>query len=155
MVTAWEVVQSAVSEVEQYRRVAATEIEPCRIRGDFVADLSHLLAELIENALVYSGVLLPVEVYGWRELDEYCLAVVDWGIGMSPEELARANARLSGHESFLVAPTRYLGHYVAGRLTGRLGAHVELRPTEGSGITAYVGLPAAVLVEEAGVRAAT
>ncbi|MFG2985081.1 ATP-binding protein [Streptomyces sp. NPDC048258] len=116
---------------------AATEIEPCRIRGDFVADLSHLLAELTENALVYSAVQLPVEVYGWRDLDEYCLAVVDRGIDMSPEELARANARLSGDESFLVAPTRYLGHYVAGRLTGRLGAHVELRPTEGSGITAY------------------
>ncbi|MEU4348341.1 hypothetical protein [Streptomyces sp. NPDC023838] len=62
---------------------------------------------------------------------------------------------LSGDESLLAAPTRYPGHYVAGRLTGRLGAHVELRPTEGSGITAYVGLPAAVLVEEAGVRAAT
>ncbi|MET9571749.1 hypothetical protein ABZY34_21870 [Streptomyces virginiae] len=52
--------------------MAATAIEPCRIRGDFVADLSHLMAELIENALVHSAVLLPVEVYGWRDLDEYC-----------------------------------------------------------------------------------
>ncbi|MEU6879417.1 nitrate- and nitrite sensing domain-containing protein [Streptomyces sp. NPDC046712] len=154
-VTAREVVQSAVAEVEQYRRVATADIEPCRIRGDAVADLSHLLAELIENALVYSSVQLPVEVYGWRDLDEYCLAVVDRGVGMGMDDLARANARLSGDESFLVAPTRYLGHYVVGRLAARLGAHVELRPTDGNGITAYVGLPAAVLAAEAAVAATT
>ncbi|WP_329119435.1 sensor histidine kinase [Streptomyces sp. NBC_01353] len=153
-VTAREVVQSAVAEVEQYRRVTTADVEPCRIRGDAVADLSHLLAELIENALVYSAVQLPVEVYGWRDLDEYCLAVVDRGVGMGTEALARANARLAGDESFLVAPTRQLGHYVVGRLAARLGAQVELRPTDGSGITAYVGLPATVLATEGAVPAA-
>ncbi|WP_175439020.1 sensor histidine kinase [Streptomyces vilmorinianum] len=154
-VTAREVVQSAVAEVEHYQRVATADIEPCRIRGDAVADLSHLLAELIENALVYSAVQLPVEVYGWRDLDEYCLAVVDRGVGMGADDLARANARLSGDESFLVAPTRYLGHYVVGRLAARLGAHVELRPTDGNGITAYVGLPVTVLAPEVAVPATT
>ncbi|MFD7320634.1 nitrate- and nitrite sensing domain-containing protein [Streptomyces sp. NPDC059875] len=154
-VTAREVVQSAVAEVEQYQRVATADVEPCRIRGDAVADLSHLLAELIENALVHSSVQLPVEVYGWRDLDEYCLAVVDRGVGMGADDLARANARLSGDESFLVAPTRYLGHYVVGRLAARLGAHVELRPTDGNGVTAYVGLPAAVLAPEVAVPATT
>ena len=152
-VTAREAVQSAVAEVEQYRRVATADVEPCRIRGDAVADLSHLLAELIENALVYSAVQLPVEVYGWRDLDEYCLAVVDRGVGMGAEALARANARLAGDESFLVAPSRQLGHYVVGRLAARLGAQVELRPTDGSGITAYVGLPATVLATEGVVPA--
>ena len=43
-----------VSEVEQYRRVAAVDVEACRIRGHAVAELSHLLAELIENALIFS-----------------------------------------------------------------------------------------------------
>ncbi|MFE5483738.1 nitrate- and nitrite sensing domain-containing protein [Streptomyces sp. NPDC056527] len=152
-VTIREVVQSAVAEVEQYRRVATADIEACRVRGDAVADLSHLLAELIENALVYSAVQLPVEVYGWRDLDEYCLAVVDRGVGMGAEALARANARLAGDESFLVAPTRQLGHYVVGRLAARLGAQVELRPTDGTGITAYVCLPATVLATEGVVPA--
>ncbi|MGP3924713.1 nitrate- and nitrite sensing domain-containing protein [Streptomyces sp. 8N616] len=144
-VTALEVVQSAVSEVEQYRRVSAADVGPCRFRGHAVAELSHLLAELIENALVFSPPHLPVEVYGWRDVDEYCLAVVDRGIGMSAAELDRANARLAGKESFLVAPTRFLGHYVVGRLAARLGAQVELRETEGSGTTAYVALPSSLL----------
>lgn len=144
-VGALEVVQSAVSEVEQYQRVAAVDVEPCRIRGHTVAELSHLLAELIENALVFSPPHHPVEVYGWRDGAEYCLAVVDRGVGMTAEALARSNARLSGEQSFLVAPTRFLGHYVVGRLSARLGAQVELRETEGSGITAYVALPPALL----------
>ncbi|MEU4997100.1 nitrate- and nitrite sensing domain-containing protein [Streptomyces sp. NPDC021622] len=142
-----EVVQSAVAEVEQYQRVRTVEVEGGRIRGHAVAEVSHLLAELIENALVFSPPLNPVEIYGWRDGTEYCLAVVDRGIGMTEENLTRSNARLSGREPFLIAPTRFLGHYVVGTLAARLGAHVELRPTEGSGITAYVALPAALLQE--------
>jgi HAMP domain-containing protein len=141
-VTVTEVVQSAVSEVEQYQRVAATDIEHCRIRGHCVAELSHLLAELVENALMFSPPQQPVAVYGWRDGGEYCLAVVDRGIGMTAQRMAEANALLSGKgASLLASPTRFLGHHVVGALATRLGAHVELRPTEGSGVTAYVALP--------------
>ncbi|MGP3999358.1 sensor histidine kinase, partial [Streptomyces sp. 8N706] len=148
-VSALEAVQSAISEVEQYRRVAAVDIEPCRIRGHAIADLSHLLAELIENALVFSPPHLAVEIYGWRDGSEYCLAVVDRGVGMTAESLALSNARLAGEESHLLPPTRFLGHYVVGRLAARLGAQVELRETEGSGITAYAALPPALLAAPA------
>ncbi|GAA2631805.1 nitrate- and nitrite sensing domain-containing protein [Streptomyces vastus] len=147
MVTVTEVVQSAVAEVEQYRRVAAVDVEACRIRGHAVAELSHLLAELVENALMFSPPQQQVEVYGWRDGAEYCLAVVDRGIGMTLERMAEANALLSGSGSFLTAPTRFLGHHVVGALASRLGAHVELRPTAGSGVTAYVALPAALVRE--------
>ncbi|MCZ0987982.1 hypothetical protein O1M54_23980 [Streptomyces diastatochromogenes] len=141
-VTVTEVVQSAVSEVEQYQRVAVTDIEPCRVRGHCVAELSHLLAELVENALMFSPPQQPVAVYGWRDGGEYCLAVVDRGIGMTAQRMAQANALLSGQGgSLLAAPTRFLGHHVVGALATRLGAHVELRATEGSGVTAYVALP--------------
>ncbi|WP_328399002.1 nitrate- and nitrite sensing domain-containing protein [Streptomyces sp. NBC_00390] len=149
LVTAAEVVQSAIAEVEQYQRVAVVDMEPSRIRGRAVAELSHLLAELMENALVFSPPTQQVEVYGWRDGAEYCLAVVDRGLGMTAEELARSNARLAGREPFLVAPSRYLGHYVVGTLAARLGAQVELRPTEGQGgaggVTAYIALPAGLI----------
>ncbi|MGW7425998.1 ATP-binding protein [Streptomyces sp. NPDC054813] len=102
------------------------EIEPRRISGRAVAELSHLLAELVENALPFSPPDQPVDVHGWGDGDDYCIAVVDHGVGMSPEGLARANARISGEEAFLVAPTRYLGHYVVGRLARRLGVEVLL-----------------------------
>ncbi len=148
-----EVVQSAVAEVEQYQRVAVTDVQPCRVRGHCVAELSHLLAELVENALMFSPPKQPVEVYGWRDGAEYCLAVVDRGIGMTAARMAEANAVLSGRDAFLKAPTRFLGHHVVGALAARLGAHVELRPTQGSGVTAYVALPSA-LVQEVSTAAA-
>ncbi|MFD3504982.1 nitrate- and nitrite sensing domain-containing protein [Streptomyces sp. NPDC058678] len=149
-----EVVQSAVAEVEQYQRVAVTDVQPCRVRGHCVAELSHLLAELVENALMFSPPKQPVEVYGWRDGAEYCLAVVDRGIGMTAARMTEANAVLSGRDAFLKAPTRFLGHHVVGALAARLGAHVELRPTQGSGVTAYVALPNA-LVQEVSTTAAT
>ncbi|MBT2505331.1 nitrate- and nitrite sensing domain-containing protein [Streptomyces sp. ISL-98] len=158
LVTASEVVQSAIAEVEQYQRVAVVDVQDGRIRGRAVAELSHLLAELIENALIFSPPSRPVEIYGWRDGGEYCIAVVDRGTGMSTEDLARSNARLAGRESFLIAPSRYLGHYVVGTLAARLGAQVELRPTQGQdgacGVTAYIGLPSS-LVEAPEIQAVT
>ncbi len=145
-VTVAEVVQSAVAEVEQYQRVAVAGVEYCRIRGHAVAELSHLLAELVENALMFSPPTQSVEIHGWRDAGEYCLAVVDRGIGMTADRLAQSNALLSGGgTSLLAAPTRFLGHHVVGTLAARLGAHVELRPTEGSGVTAYIALPATLV----------
>jgi hypothetical protein len=106
-------------------------------------------------ALTASPPVRPVEVYGWQDGSEYCIAIVDRGTGMTEEELARANARLAGEESFLVAPTRFLGHYVVGTIAARLGAHVEVRHTQsppenpgssGGGVSAYVALPARLLI---------
>ncbi|MXM68822.1 histidine kinase [Streptomyces sp. HUCO-GS316] len=143
-----DVVRSAVSEVEQYRRVTSVDIEQCGIRGHSVAELSHLLAELVENALMFSPPHQPVEVYGWRDGGEYCLAVLDRGIGMTEERIREANDLLSGRNSAPhTATTRFLGHHVVGALAARLGAHVELRPTQGAGVTAYVALPAKLVQE--------
>ncbi|TXS53484.1 HAMP domain-containing protein [Streptomyces sp. uw30] len=146
-----DVVRSAVSEVEQYRRVTVVDIQQCGVRGHCVAELSHLLAELVENALMFSPPKQPVEVYGWRDGAEYCLAVVDRGIGMTPDRMAESNTVLSGKggDSLHATPTRFLGHHVVGALAVRLGAHVELRPTQGAGVTAYVALPSALIQEPA------
>ena len=146
-----EVVQSAVAEVEQYRRVLIATVEPVRVRGHAVADVAHLLAELIENGLTFSPPIEPVEVHGWHDTedDTYCFAVVDHGIGMSEADRERANARLSdaGEEAFLTAPARFLGHLVVGRLAHRLGegAHVHLFDTPGGGLSALLALPQRLL----------
>ncbi|WP_374064466.1 ATP-binding protein [Streptomyces himalayensis] len=124
-----EVVQSALAEVEQYQRVVVADVEHCWVRGPVVADLAHLLAELIENALTFSPPHEPVDVHGWTDGEDYCIAVVDHGIGLSAADLERCNARLAGEEAFLVAPTRFLGHYVVGQLARRLNAEVRLFDT--------------------------
>ncbi|WP_240436863.1 sensor histidine kinase [Streptomyces sporangiiformans] len=147
-----EVVQSAVAEVEQYRRVLIATVEPVRVRGHAVADVAHLLAELIENGLNFSPPTEPVEVHGWHDTedDTYCFAVVDHGIGMSEADKERAGARLSdsGEEALLTAPTRFLGHLVVGRLAHRLGegAQVQLFDTPGGGLSALLVLPGRLLV---------
>lgn len=146
-----EVVQSAVAEVEQYPRVLIAAVEPVRVRGHAVADVAHLLAELLENGLTFSPPTERVEVHGWYEAedDTYSFAVVDHGIGMSAADKERADARLSGagEDAFLAAPTRFLGHLVVGRLAHRLGegAKVHLFDTPGGGLSALLVLPGRLL----------
>ncbi|MGC9539254.1 sensor histidine kinase [Streptomyces sp. UG1] len=148
---ALEVAQSAVAEVEQYRRVLIATVEPVRVRGHAVADVAHLLAELIENGLTFSPPTEPVEVHGWydAEDDTYCFAVVDHGVGMSAADKERAHARFSdsGDQALLAAPARYLGHLVVGRLSHRLGdgTHVQLFDTPGGGLSALLALPGRLL----------
>ncbi|MGJ5754510.1 ATP-binding protein [Streptomyces puniciscabiei] len=70
------------------RRVAVTDIEQCRIRGHCAAELADLVAELVENALMYSPPRQPVAVDGRRDGGEYCLTVVDRGLGMTAQRMA-------------------------------------------------------------------
>ena len=60
----------------------------------------------MENALSFSPPDRDVEVYGQLMDEGYVLAVLDHGIGMPPKDLVRANRRLAGEETFVVAPTR-------------------------------------------------
>jgi signal transduction histidine kinase len=139
-----DIIRAAVSEVEDYQRVILRVVEPVTIVGTAAADLAHLLAELIENALLFSPSDETVEIRGLTQPAGYTLAIIDQGLGMTPDEIARANRRLAGAESFTVAPSKYLGHYVAGNLAVRHGIYVRLQHSPGAGITATVHLPAAL-----------
>jgi signal transduction histidine kinase len=141
-----EVIRSAISEVEDYQRVVLRDSDDMMIVGTAAAELGHLLAELIENGLASSPPETEVGVYARGNHEQYVIAVVDVGVGMDQEALARANARLRGAEPFTVTSTRYLGHYVVARLAQRLGAWVQLHESSISGITAKVVLPSQLLV---------
>jgi signal transduction histidine kinase len=94
-----------------------------------------------------------VQVRGRHSPDGgYGLAVIDDGIGMTEEQLEIANRRLAGEESFTVAPSRYLGHYVAGHLAASLGASIHLEQLPAGGLTAHIDLPASLLVERGPVN---
>ncbi|WP_229684240.1 sensor histidine kinase [Nocardia camponoti] len=142
-----DVIRAGLSEVDDYRRVVLRRVDDVAVAGAVVSELAHALAELIENGLAFSPPDLEVEVYGRKVAGGYLLAVVDHGVGMSAEALAEANARLRGEQDFIVASTRYLGHYVVGRLAGRLGIEVELNTSPVSGIVARLLLPPSVLVD--------
>ncbi|MEV5409468.1 nitrate- and nitrite sensing domain-containing protein [Thermopolyspora sp. NPDC052614] len=144
-----DVLRSALAEVEDYRRVVLRRVDHDVVRGSAVAEVAHLLAELIENALVFSAQDQDVEIQARCDATEYHIAIVDQGVGMDAEGLATANAKLRGERSFLVAPTRQLGLFVVGRLAERLGIKVWLHDSPLAGITARVVLPVDLLVRDA------
>jgi signal transduction histidine kinase len=144
-----DVIRAALGEVEDYQRVTVRGVEPATIIGSAAADLAHLLAELIENALVFSPPDQTVDIRGRNRPDGYTLAIIDSGLGMPAADVAAANRRLAGAESFTIAPSKYLGHYVAGNLAARHDIRVHLDNSPGNGITATIELPQSLLTSDA------
>ena len=135
-----QVIRGAMGEVENYQRISLRSLDEATVKGSAAADVTHLVAELLENALRFSPPDREVEVIGRAVNGDYQLAIVDAGMGMSDVEMDEANRRLSGQESFTVAPSRYLGHYVVGVQAARLGIQVRLQNSPGTGVTARITL---------------
>ncbi|BFU45094.1 nitrate- and nitrite sensing domain-containing protein [Krasilnikovia sp. MM14-A1004] len=148
-----DVIRAAVAEVEEYRRVALRRVDDVLVAGSVVAGVMHMLAELVENALSFSPPDADVEVQGRRIGEGYLIAITDQGIGMSRADLELANQRLRGEGDFITAPTRFLGHYVVGRLAIEMGIDVQLAPSPVVGVTARILLPVSVLADPQAVAA--
>ncbi|MEV4336111.1 nitrate- and nitrite sensing domain-containing protein [Streptomyces sp. NPDC049590] len=149
-----DVVRAAVSEIERYERVRIASLPPhAHVAGFAADDLSHLLAELMENATSFSPPDLPVEVSGWLlESGEVMLSVQDEGIGVAEERLTRLNARLADFDPQSLYDQEDtdglgLGLYVVARLAHRHGVRVQLREQKQGGTAAVVVLPAQLLAE--------
>lgn len=142
-----DVMRTALGEVDQYTRVQIGDVDDTLLPTSVAGDLAHILAELIENGLEFSPADADVEVDGERAAETYRVTVVDHGVGMDPDQIATANRRLAGHESFTVAPSRYMGHFVAGHLASALGISVELAAGANGGTRATVELPANLLID--------
>ncbi|MGW2704268.1 nitrate- and nitrite sensing domain-containing protein [Streptomyces sp. NPDC001340] len=149
-----DVVRAAVSEIERYERVRIAALPPhAHVAGFAADDLSHLLAELMENATSFSPPDLPVEVSGWLlESGEVMLSVQDEGIGLAGDRLDRLNARLTDFDP--ASPYDQegeaglgLGLYVVARLAHRHDVRVRLREQKQGGVAAVVVLPQSLLAE--------
>jgi signal transduction histidine kinase len=138
-----DVVRAALGEIENYQRVVVRTLDPVMILGGAASDLTHLLAELIENGVKHSPPHELVEIRGRATTDGYSLAVIDHGLGMSAADIAQANQRLAGAEPPTVALSKHLGHFVAAALAARNGITVRLQGSEVVGIAAIVDLAAA------------
>lgn len=140
-----EVVSSAVSEIEQYTRVVVPPMPEVGIAADAVADVVHLIAELVENATVFSPPRTQVTLRTGRAGSGFVLEIDDRGLGLEPDQIDEAHRTLTTPEDF--DPTRHdrLGLYVVGRLAARHGIKVTLCRSPYGGTTAVVLLPEAVL----------
>ncbi|MFG2643321.1 nitrate- and nitrite sensing domain-containing protein [Streptomyces sp. NPDC048370] len=141
-----DVLRAAVSEIERYERVTLQSLPPhAQIAGFAADDLSHLIAELLENATSFSPPDAQVQLSGWLlETGEVMLSVQDEGIGMTESRLAEINARLAEADP---ADTEGegLGIRVTALLAARHGVRVQLREQKQGGIAAVVVLPSTLL----------
>ena len=142
-----DVVRAAVAEVEDYERVEVRRLPRLSIAGSAVGDVTHLLAELIENATVFSPPHTTVRVHGERAANGFVLEIDDRGLGMTPDALLDANLRLAETPEFELSDTDRLGLFVVSRLAQRQGVRVSLLSSPYGGITAVVLLPNALLID--------
>ncbi|MFI6843945.1 nitrate- and nitrite sensing domain-containing protein [Kitasatospora sp. NBC_00085] len=142
-----DVVRAAVGEVEDYARVTVRPFPGTGLLGSAVADVTHLVAELVENAAVFSPPNTQVTVQGEVVAHGFALEVDDRGLGLSEQALAEINERLAVEQEFDLADTDRLGLFVVSRLARRHGIRVHLRPSPYGGTTAVVLIPRELLAE--------
>ena len=140
-----DILRAAIAEVEQYTRVVVTGVAPAALDGNVVADATHLLAELIENATVFSPPTTQVQVRGEMVANGYAVEVEDRGIGMEPAEFAQANERLANPPEFDLLDGDRLGLFIVARLAARHGIRVALGPSPYGGTRAVVLMPLALV----------
>jgi signal transduction histidine kinase len=143
------VIRAAVSEIEEYQRVAVTAQPDLAVIGPAVNDVVHLLIELTENATSFSAADMQVDVSGQvLSSGGVLLQIADRGVGMTPKELAYANWRLENPPAADANVPKWIGLLVVARLAARHGVRVRLQSADFGGLTALVWLPDEVLTEQ-------
>ncbi|MFV2177031.1 nitrate- and nitrite sensing domain-containing protein [Actinomadura sp. LOL_016] len=144
-VPAEDVVRAAIAEVEDYTRVVVTGASSAAVIGNVVADVIHLLAELIENAAAFSPPATEVTVKVDTVANGLAVEVVDRGIGLSEQERDELNRRLASDVEFDLADTDRLGLFVVAKLAARHGVKVSLQRSAYGGTAAIVLVPHALV----------
>lgn len=143
------IVRAALGQIEGYQRVTPHAEGDVTVAPDIVGDLTLMLAELLENAVMFSPASSSVEVVLRPRHDSAggaLVEIIDHGLGMNTERLAEENARLIRRERLDLAPTEVLGLFVVGGLSRRWGIEVVLSRTPGGGVTATVAVPSSHLL---------
>jgi len=150
----FDVVRSAILEVEDYTRVTVLPMPHAPLLvGNAVTDVIHLIAELVENATTFSPPNTAVHVRSMVAANGFALEVEDRGLGLSQANLNELNAKLADPPEFDLADSDRLGLFVVSRLAARHGIKVVLRPSPYDGTTAIVLLPQSLLVTRAALDA--
>jgi signal transduction histidine kinase len=143
-----DVLRAAVAEVEDYTRIKVTAATQASLVGPAVGDVIHMIAELAENATIYSPPQTPVAITGSVVGQGFAVEIEDRGLGMSGEHRAKINERLQNPPAFDLSGGDQLGLFVAGQLAKRHNIRISLRASPYGGTTAIVLIPHNLVVPE-------
>jgi signal transduction histidine kinase len=141
-----DVLRGAIAEVEDYARVSVGTTSKAALSGSAVADVIHLIAELIENAATLSPPYTSVRVTGGMVASGFAIEVEDRGLGMSEQRMSEINDQLAHPPEFNLSDSEQLGLFVVGQLAKRHGIKVTLRSSPYGGVLAIVLVPAELVV---------
>lgn len=143
-----EIVRSAVAEAEQYTRVTVARVPDVLVDGRAVADLIHLVAELIDNATSFSPPGSPIEVRGNPVGKGVVVEVEDQGLGIEAERRETLNKMFRDSPDFglmaLLDDPR-IGFFVVARLAHQHGMRVSLTESTYGGVRAGVLIPSVLI----------
>ncbi|MGP3961320.1 sensor histidine kinase [Nonomuraea sp. 3N208] len=148
-----DIVRAAVAEVEDYTRVTVETMPVSAFDGGSAADLTHLVAELVENATIYSPPDTQVQVRGDQVSNGYAIEIEDKGPGLPVTEYAAFNALLANPPEFDLADSDRLGLFVVAKLAERHGIKVLLRRSPFGGTSAIVLVPRDLVTEQTALTA--
>ncbi|MCF2529749.1 sensor histidine kinase [Yinghuangia soli] len=146
----------AAGEAAGHERVEKHFLADARVIPSAASELTHVLAELIENGARYSPPDFKVVVRAQPAVHGVTVEIEDRGVGLSPEQYEALNARL-GHVPLyaeMAENAAQLGLFVVGRLSARLGLEVTLRRSVYGGTSAVVLIPRSLLAGQGGEPAA-
>ncbi|WP_052809588.1 sensor histidine kinase [Streptomonospora alba] len=145
-----DVLRGAISESGDYTRVERHQLARVALKGPAIADVIHLVAELVDNATTFSPPQSKVRLSSEQVPNGVVVEIEDRGLGMQDDELAAANEILANPPEFDVMRLNEkmrLGLFVVSRLAKRHEIGVRLRPSPYGGVQAIVLLPS-VLIHE-------
>lgn len=138
-----DVVRASIGEVEDYRRVDVEHLEPLKVRGTVVADVAHMIAELLDNATSFSPPESAVRVGGRHAGDSYLLRIVDSGIGIPTDRMRYLNDLLSDPPVAGLSVESTLGISVVSMLANKHGITVVLSAGN-PGLSVDISLPSSL-----------
>ena len=146
-----ELIRSAISETVQYNRIEHGRVPAVPVAGPAVADLVHLLAELLDNAAAFSPPETPIMVRGNLVGRGLVIEVEDQGLGIPSDRREQYNGMLADPPDFSVDTLRddtRLGLFVVARLADRHGIRITLLESAYGGTRAVVLVPVDLLTVE-------
>ncbi|MBT2490783.1 nitrate- and nitrite sensing domain-containing protein [Streptomyces sp. ISL-96] len=143
-----DLLREAAAEVEDFRRIERQALDEISVEPRVISQISHLLAELLDNATRFSPPKSKVVIRAELVADGLSVEIEDRGPRVTPASYEEMNRRLHSAPPYAVLAqnAHRLGLFVVGHLADQLPATVTLRRSVYGGTSAVVVIPGELLV---------